>query len=301
MNDDAKAWGDFWASNAGGNANGCLPARWAEIEEAQKLAWDRFIRQAPDQARVLDLATGDGRVLRWLREGRGDLKLSGIDLAPELPPAPEGTETRGGVAMEDLPFEAQSFDAVVSQFGFEYGDLGSVSGEIARVLRPGGRVGLMVHRGDGPILAHNLARKAAIDWVLGDADVTGAVTRALDAPQAGPQVAAQVAAAIALIGANKFGSTSPAWEIAEALRRACVMGDGEGTSSIIPVIGAVRDQAANEVARIASLARACAAADDRENMVAALVGNGLAHDSTAPVAEPSGRAVADFLTFIRSE
>ena len=102
MSDDAKAWGDFWANNSGGDGSGCLPDRWAVIEQAQQSAWHGFIADLQEGARVLDLATGDGRVLRWMKEKRGDLSLTGIDLAPRLPPAPSGTETRGGIAMEDI-------------------------------------------------------------------------------------------------------------------------------------------------------------------------------------------------------
>lgn len=130
--------------------------------------------------------------------------------------------------MEALPFDAGSVDAVVSQFGFEYGDIAAGATEIARVLAPAGTVALMVHRGDGPILEHNRARQAQIDWVLGEVDVAGAVRRALNTAGAGPAVAAQVAAAVARLGEAKFGRSSPAWEIPEALRRACKLGESQG-------------------------------------------------------------------------
>jgi SAM-dependent methyltransferase len=202
---DAAAWSDFWAVNAGAPQGGCLPQRWAAIEDAQAAVWREFITSLPEGAKVLDLATGDGRVLGWMRASRADLVLTGIDLAPALPAPPEGTETRGGVAMESLPFGDGEFAAVVSQFGFEYGEVAKVAAEIARVLAPGGMVGLMVHRGDGPILEHNLARRAAIDWVLGEQQLGAILRQALDAPNGGPQVAAQVAAAIGLVGARRFG------------------------------------------------------------------------------------------------
>lgn len=294
---DAAAWGDFWAKNSASGQNGCLPERWAAIETAQQSAWGAFITGLRQGARVLDLATGDGRVLRWMRELRPDLELEGIDLAPQLPPAPQGTRTQGGIAMEELPFGDGAFDAVVSQFGFEYGDVPSVAAEIARVLAAGGRVGLMVHRGDGPILEHNRARKAEIDWVLGQTDAAGAVTRALKTPGAGPAVAAQVAAVVTRLGESRFGRASPAWEIPEALRRACIMGEKEGIESVETTIAAITSQAANEIGRIESLARACATADDRTALLGAFEAQGLKHAQTNEVAEPSGRALADFLTF----
>lgn len=294
---DAAAWSDFWAANAGAPQGGCLPQRWAAIEEAQADAWRAFIAALPEGAKVLDLATGDGRVLGWMRAARGDLELTGIDLAPDLPAPPAGTTTRGGIAMESLPFGDGEFAAVVSQFGFEYGDVAKVAGEIARVLAPGGSVGLMVHRGDGPILEHNLARRAAIEWVLDEQRLGAILRQALDAPSGGPDVAAQVAAAIGIVGANRFGQDSPGWEIPEAMRRAVLLGAEAGRDSILATVTQIEARAANEVGRIASLERACAVADQREALAAAFAAQGLALQTTSDVCEPSGRALASFLTF----
>lgn len=294
---DAAAWSDFWAANADAPQGGCLPQRWAAIEEAQAAAWRDFIASLPVGAKVLDLATGDGRVLGWMRAARADLVLTGIDLAPALPAPPEGTETRGGVAMESLPFGDGEFAAVVSQFGFEYGEVARVAAEIARVLAPGGKVGLMVHRGDGPILEHNLARRAAIDWVLGEQQLGAILRQALDAPNGGPQVAAQVAAAIGLVGARRFGEDSPGWEIPEALRRAVLLGEQAGRDAILATVTEIEARAANEVGRIASLERACGIADNRETLVEAFAAQGFSPQATSDVCEPSGRALAAFLTF----
>lgn len=294
---DARAWSDFWAAEAGAGHGGCLPQRWAAIEQVQRAAWHGFVADLPQSAAVLDLATGDGRVLGWMHAERADLALTGIDLAPSLPAPPEGTETRGGIAMEDLPFPDGQFAAVVSQFGFEYGDVPKVAAEIARVLAPSGDVGLMVHRGDGPILEHNIARRTAIDWVLGEQKLADTIGRALDAPNGGPLVAAQVAAAIGLVGARRFGNESPAWEIAEAMRRAVLLGAGSGREAIGETLAEIAARAANEVGRIDSLARACAAADRREDIIAAFAACGLILQNSDELREPSGRAIASFLTF----
>ncbi|GAB4471199.1 MAG: hypothetical protein OHK0018_00810 [Erythrobacter tepidarius] len=292
---DAAAWSDFWAIQAGAPQGGCLPQRWAAIEAAQAAVWRGFIAGLREDAKVLDLATGDGRVLGWMRAARADLALTGIDLAPNLPAPPEGTRTLGGVAMEKLPFADGEFAAVVSQFGFEYGDAVKVAAEIARVLAPGGVVGLMVHRGDGPILEHNRARRAAIDWALGEQRLGATVRQALDAPNGGPQIAAQVAAAIGLVGARRFGEHSPAWEIPEALRRAVLLGVEAGREAILATIAEIEARAANEVGRIASLERACTVADDRNGLVAAFASHSLTLQDTSDVCEPSGRPLATFL------
>ena len=294
---DRAAWSDFWANNEGSTAGGCLPQRSAAIEKAQRTAWSSFIEKLPQEANVLDLATGDGRVLGWMRTDRGDLSLLGIDFAPELPDPPEGTQTRGGIAMEELPVEDNSQAAVVSQFGFEYGDVSAIASEIARVLQPAGQVGLMIHRGDGPILEHNLERSKAIDWAIAQKSIGKVVRMALTAPNGGPDAAAQVCAALGMLGANQFGQGTPAWEIPEAMRRAVMMGQTKGPDSIIEVISVIEAQAANEMGRIASLQRACATADNRAAIVAAFSTQMLELKSTQAVTEPAGRAFADFLTF----
>lgn len=294
---DAAAWSDFWAHNAGADSGGCLPQRWAAIEDAQRMVWHGFIADLPQGARVLDLATGDGRVLGWMRAQRDDLELIGVDLAPTLPAPPQGTQTRGGIAMEDLPFAADEFAAVVSQFGFEYGDIPRTAAEIARVLAPGGKIGLMVHRGDGPILEHNLARRAAIDWVLGEQQLARTLITALNAPNGGIAVAAEIASAIARLGAHKFGQESPGWEIPEAMRRAVLMAARTGREAVLSMVNEIAARAGNEIGRIASLERACAAADRREAVDAAFGAHGLSSKASAQVCEPSGRPLASFLCF----
>ncbi|HSJ77995.1 MAG TPA: class I SAM-dependent methyltransferase [Erythrobacter sp.] len=294
---DAVAWSDFWAANTKVGGRGCMPQRWAAIEDAQQLAWRGFIANLPQAARVLDLATGDGRVLGWMRAEREDLTLIGVDLAPTLPEPPHGTETRGGVPMEALPFDTNEFTAVVSQFGFEYGDVAKTPAEIARVLASGGVVGLMVHRGDGPILEHNRTRQAGIDWVLVEQRLGKVMTEALVSPQGGPQVAAQVAAVFARLGADRFGQNSPAWEIPEAMRRAVLLGANAGVESITATLHDIEARAQNEIGRIASLTRACAVADQRDTITAAFSAQGLELREESMIAEPSGRAIASFLTF----
>jgi len=103
---------------------------------------------------VLDLATGPGEpalsIAEWVgREG----KVVGIDAVPEMVEAARREAKRRGfrnatfeVAFaDDLPFPANSFDAVVSRFGVMFfpSPAGSVR-EMLRVLVPGGRIAMAV-------------------------------------------------------------------------------------------------------------------------------------------------------------
>jgi SAM-dependent methyltransferase len=81
--------------------------------------------------------------------------------------------------VEALPFAERRFDAVVSQFGFEYGHTGKAADELARVLVPDGRVSLLVHHAESTVVAVNRARLDALHALqargMRDAFVSGNV------------------------------------------------------------------------------------------------------------------------------
>lgn len=290
---DRRSWNDFWArSSSAGQRTGCLPEGWAPIEQAQKQVWTNFIQQSRKGARVLDLATGDARVLRWLQKARPDLKLTGVDAASKLPTPPKGCKLRAGVVMEQLPFKDSSFDVVTSQFGFEYGDTAKAAAEVQRVLVPGGRVGLVIHRGDGPILAHNLRRLEAISWALEDRKVVQIALNTLAFSGAAQLLPAQLNG-IAAEGARLYGPRSPAWEIPEAIRQTMVLGLQRDPHSIAATLEVLQERASNEIGRIKSLQRACATADERVGLLNHLEGVGLRQQETKPISDAQGTVFAD--------
>lgn len=96
----------------------------------------------------LDLATGTGAVARMAARAGAD--ITGLDLAPDLiETAREISEAEGLSARFDvgdaeaLPYEDASFDVAISTFGVMFApDHAAVAQELARVTRPGGRLGL---------------------------------------------------------------------------------------------------------------------------------------------------------------
>ena len=263
---------------------------------AQRSAWSHFAARFPRKARVLDLASGDGRVMGWLLGARGDIRPLGIDQSERLPPAPRGAKLRDGVAMEAMPFPDDSFDGVTAQFGFEYGDVALIAREIARVVKAGAPIGLMVHRGDGPILAHNVSRRAAIAWAIEERALVDTARRALAArAMTGVAVPPALAQAPAE-GARAHGEGSASWEIAEAVRRIMGMGARDDPTAVRGLLDRVEAQARNEMARIASLEAACATADDHASMERAFNEAGLILQTRTPlVAQGEARPFADFL------
>src|SRR5215208_1011517 len=102
----------------------------------------------PGQA-VLDVATGTGNIA--LRAAAAGAQVVGLDLTPELFETARRRAEAHAVAVdwvegdaEHLPFEDESFDVVLSAFGVQFAPRHDiVAQELARVCRPGGRIGLV--------------------------------------------------------------------------------------------------------------------------------------------------------------
>src|SRR5271166_1429360 len=113
--------------------------------------WRRALVSAAapqDGDRVLDVATGTGMVAAELRS-RADCSIVGVDQSPEMlaaarvrfaDPATSRVELIEGQA-EALPFADASFDVLTFTYLLRYvDDPRATMLELARVLRPGGRV-----------------------------------------------------------------------------------------------------------------------------------------------------------------
>jgi SAM-dependent methyltransferase len=104
---------------------------------------------------VLDVACGTGNAA--LRAAQAGATVVGVDLTPELFDAARTLAADAGVEIEwvqgdaeELPFEDESFDVVLSTFGCMFAPRHEVTAhELARVLRPGGRLGITAWTPDG--------------------------------------------------------------------------------------------------------------------------------------------------------
>ncbi|HLT11379.1 MAG TPA: class I SAM-dependent methyltransferase [Micromonosporaceae bacterium] len=103
---------------------------------------------APDGGHVLDVGTGPGVLLAELARIRPDLRLTGVDPSADMVDAARRNCAQYGeriVALEGdaarLPLDDRSADVVVSSFSLHHwDDPAAAAPELARVLRPGGRV-----------------------------------------------------------------------------------------------------------------------------------------------------------------
>jgi SAM-dependent methyltransferase len=98
---------------------------------------------------------------------RGDLAVTGIDAASVPGSRDRRLRLLSRTPMEDLPFQAQTFDGAVSQFGLEYGHVNEAVQELRRVLRPGARFSFIIHHSDSLVVRGHRNRDQAILDVLG--------------------------------------------------------------------------------------------------------------------------------------
>ncbi len=151
--DARETWSRYWAS---GQTHSCFAAG-KPFDTG--FVWAGFFDSLAPGARVLDLACGAGALTRLAVDHPHGFAVTGADYADMLAPI-QGARTVAGAALEALPFEAGAFDAVISQFGLEYADTAAALREAARVLAPGGRLGVLAHARDGEAVA---AARARID------------------------------------------------------------------------------------------------------------------------------------------
>lgn len=126
--------------------------------------------------RVLDLAAGAGTSALFLAERFG-CQVVGIDYGRQSVAAANAAAEEADLTnrvrfelgdAERLPFEAHSFDAVICECAFcTFPDKSKAAAEIARVLRPGGRLGLSDLTRAGPLPAE---LEGVLAWVACIAD-----------------------------------------------------------------------------------------------------------------------------------
>lgn len=106
---------------------------------------------------VLDVACGTGNAA--IQAAQAGARVTALDLTPELFAAGRARAAEAGVDVEwiegdaeDLPFDDEHFDVAMSTFGCMFAPRHGVAAtELARVLRPGGRLGLCSWTPEGTI------------------------------------------------------------------------------------------------------------------------------------------------------
>ena len=102
----------------------------------------RFVAAAPAAGSLLDLGSSDGETLGHIAELRSDLRLFAADKSGEPEKYPAGCRfQRVDLERGKLPWPEHSMDAITCMHVVEHlSDLTSLLAEVARLLKPGGRV-----------------------------------------------------------------------------------------------------------------------------------------------------------------
>jgi 2-polyprenyl-3-methyl-5-hydroxy-6-metoxy-1,4-benzoquinol methylase len=102
----------------------------------------RFVAKIPPRGRLLDLGSSDGQTLRHFAELRPDLSFAASDIDGDPGSYPPGTEFhRANFETDRLPWPDAQFDGITCMHVVEHlSDTTQLISEIARLLKPGGRV-----------------------------------------------------------------------------------------------------------------------------------------------------------------
>lgn len=167
-------WRDFWKADC---LASCVPDNPATAEQIAK-TWRAWFAEFSDGSRILDVATGNGIVLAHAaasaRSNGRSFVLTGVDLAAidpkkyvsNLDQDLRSASFLGGVPAEKLPFAADSFDVVASQYGLEYADLDRALSEAARVLTAGGQLLWLAHSENSEIVRQHRQQVDDVDYLL---------------------------------------------------------------------------------------------------------------------------------------
>lgn len=115
-------------------------SRWRAIPWIDTRA--AFVAATPRNGSLLDLGSSDGETLCHMSELRPDLSFASVDIAGRPARTPLNTSfAKANLESEILPWPDRSFDGITCMHVVEHmRTLTNLWGEIARLLKPGGRV-----------------------------------------------------------------------------------------------------------------------------------------------------------------
>lgn len=166
-----QAWSSYWAA---GGLHSCIGGLVEDPDGAIAGFWEECFAGLRDDDRVLDLATGNGALPRFLRDRvRRRLRVDAVDLADLAPgwraaDAQDGITFHSGVRMEELPFDDGAFDLVVSQFGLEYARWPDAVDEASRVCAATGRLAFVMHHAGSLVIRLGRAEVLQQDFLLAE-------------------------------------------------------------------------------------------------------------------------------------
>lgn len=141
---DARQWAAWWQNPTLTSFQGAFENNY---DGSVRDFWNRHFSQLPDDANIVDLGTGNGALALlaadYSEQNQRNFRIIGIDYADIQPaslqsqnPQLQNIHFLGNTPMEHTKLDAGSQNAIISQFGFEYGELRATLKEIKRLLKP---------------------------------------------------------------------------------------------------------------------------------------------------------------------
>ncbi len=172
-----QAWDRQWRGNI---LSTCAQHMDPEAGREIGAGWAEFYGGLPKGAKILDIGTGNGLLpliaLQVSDGAKKEFEVHGADLAdidpekalPEHAPHLARVTFHPGCPTERLPFPAGTFDAITGQHAFEYGDPEKSAGEVASVLKSGGKFRFLMHAAGSEIIKANFCKIEQSRYILED-------------------------------------------------------------------------------------------------------------------------------------
>lgn len=149
------AWSDYWQS---GSPHSCPGSFGLTYEGCIGAFWKQAVADMREGQRVLDIGTGNGPLPRLISDtlAPGAPRIDAIDAAALRPDwwsaeRYPGVRFHPGIGADRMPFQAGTFDWIVSQYGFEYAPRHETVAECRRVIAAGGRIAMVLHHRDSVV------------------------------------------------------------------------------------------------------------------------------------------------------
>lgn len=166
-------WSRYWQAGRLHSLDGSFRGNY---EGGIRDFWVRMLAPMDSAHRMLDIGTGNGPIPALACElGNGQPPVvDAIDYAAIAPTwlaaAPEACQRsirfHSHTNVEELPFPDDHFDLVTSQYALEYVNLDRALAQISRVMKTGGRLGMVTHHAQSRLVEVARDEVRLSDWLL---------------------------------------------------------------------------------------------------------------------------------------
>ena len=176
-------WSEFWKNDTLTTFLGTFGRNYdGEI----KAYWDNCFSKLPNNAKIIDLATGNGALallaMQYSKAHANDFSVTGIDFANINPNQIPSLSTDEKKLIESIEFLSnsnieqtnlaeKSYDCAISQYGIEYSNLEKTIPELKRILKPNALFSVIVHHTDSKIIKQSRESLQQIDICCKDSNL----------------------------------------------------------------------------------------------------------------------------------